>query len=256
MIKPPYLRLIDIKNTPQRVEDYPFNLDVFQNPDFKIEFTKAISIFTGENGSGKSTILEIIADHCGFNPVGGNADQLLSAEKHIGDAKQFFRFSWSLRLRAGFFLRAESFGVFATFLDEMAREEGAGLVYRPWGGRSLNRRSHGEAFLTLFSKRLHNKGVYILDEPEAALSPSRQFELLRILRHAESIGQSQIIMATHSPILLSYKSAEIFEISGKDIDRKLFRETKNYQLYSNFMKDPGGFPFIGDAENRGADDED
>jgi predicted ATPase len=242
MINSPFLRLIEKKDNFFNENSYPYNVDLFSSDNFNFEFSKPITILSGENGCGKSTLLEMIADHCGFNPVGGNADHLLHSEKHIGKLKDAFRFSWALRIRTGFFLRAESFGVFASYLDDMAKEEGAGIVYRPWGGKSLHHRSHGEAFMTLLSRRLYGRGIYILDEPEAALSPSRQFEFLKILEDVEAKGQSQIIIATHSPIILSYKNAEIFEIKKGKLIKTQFKETQNFKLYSEFINNPDQKP--------------
>ena len=120
----------------------------------------------------------------------------------------------------------------------MAGEWGEGVAYAPYGGKSIHEQSHGEGFLNILESRLGTKGIYILDEPEAALSPAKQMALLSLIRQAEKRGDAQIIMATHSPIIMSYPYAQLFEISGGDIVEKKFKETSHYNLYSRFISNP------------------
>lgn len=175
--------------------------------------------------------MEAIAYNCNFNTAGGgrnNYYQVPSAESALGD---FIRLSWSQKIANGFFLRAESLYNFASHIDSL----GPGAD-KPYGGKSLHKQSHGESFLSLFSHRFGKKGIYLLDEPEAALSPVRQLGLLRIIRELEQEGQSQFIIATHSPIILAYPGAQILDFDQSPLSETTYEETAHYQITKGFME--------------------
>lgn len=186
-----FLRRLSFLN--ERIQShkvYPFSIGAFKGLE-TIEFSNNVTFFVGENGSGKSTLLEAIAYKCDFNTAGGgrnNFYEVHSSESALGD---FIRLSWAPKITNGFFLRAESLYNFASHIDSLGP-----AAYEAYGGKSLHEQSHGESFLSLFANRFGKQGIYLLDEPEAALSPSRQLTLLRIIKDLETDGQSQFIIAT------------------------------------------------------------
>ncbi|MGB1077080.1 MAG: AAA family ATPase [Bdellovibrionales bacterium] len=241
MIKPPYLKKIywnDQAEPGQERHEYPLNTDLFKDQDFSWEFSQPITIITGENGTGKSTLLEGIADNCGFNLSGGGQEHHgIKQRNDVESLRKALRFGWTLRVRQGFFMRAESLYNFATHLDDLNRDEPYNY-YSAVGGKSLHERSHGEAFLSVLQDRFTYKGIYILDEPEAALSPSRQLSLLALLHEAYQQEKTQIIIATHSPILLSFPYAQICEVQNGKIVETPYKETAHYTLYKRFLDEP------------------
>lgn len=212
----------------KRAEDdrYPFNIPAIQSLR-SLDFTSNVTFFVGENGSGKSTVLEAIAYQCGFNTAGGgrnNTYDVDASHSALGDA---IRLSWMPKITNGFFLRAETFYHFASHLDTMPES----LPY--YGGRSLHEQSHGEAFLSLFKHRFGRKAIYLLDEPEAALSPARQLALLRIIKDLE--GTAQFVIATHSPILLGYPGAQILNFDTQPIGEIRYEDTLHYIVTRRFL---------------------
>ena len=231
-----YLREIKIlrENMPTH-NAYPFNVPALRNTE-RIALQGNVTFFVGENGSGKSTLLEAIAYQCDFNTAGGSVNnkyEVRSAGAALGD---HLRLSWLPRMKHGFFLRAESFYSFASYLDQMAEEMPGEQynIYRPYGGKSLHEQSHGESFLSLFKHRFGGKGIYLLDEPEAALSPARQLALLSILH--ELRHEAQFIIATHSPILLGYPDAQIFNFDESPVSEIRYEETSHYQITRRFLE--------------------
>lgn len=209
---------------------YPFSIPAVKSLD-QIEFTSRVTFFVGENGSGKSTLLEAIAEQCGFNTAGGgrnNNYEVHAARSALGD---YIRLSWMPKITNGFFLRAESFYHFATHIDEV---DDTG--FRSYGGRSLHQQSHGESYLSLFMNRFKGKTIYLLDEPEAALSPSRQLAFLRILHDLAAEGEAQFIIATHSPILMGYPDSVILNFDGDKIDEIKYEMTDHYQITKYFLQ--------------------
>ncbi|MCG9967335.1 AAA family ATPase [Pelotomaculum terephthalicicum JT] len=216
------------ENIPSR-KVYPFSMPAFKGLD-TIEFKNTVTFFIGENGSGKSTLMEAIAYKCDFNTAGGgrnNYYEVPSSESALGD---FIRLAWSPKVTNGFFLRAESFYNFASHIDSLGPE-----AYLAYGGKSLHEQSHGESFLSIFSNRFGKKGIYLLDEPEAALSPTRQMALLKIIRELDQEGQSQFIIATHSPIILAYPGAQILDFDTSPVSETAYEETSHYQITKGFM---------------------
>lgn len=214
------------------VEDfghYPFDIPSISSLE-QLDLSKAVTFFVGENGSGKSTLLEGIADKCEFHTAGGgrnNTYDVHASESVLGD---YIRLSWMPKVTNGFFMRAESFYHFATHLEEV---DGDG--FQSYGGRSLHEQSHGESFLSLFLNRFNGRALYLLDEPEAALSPQRQLTFLRILKDLTEEDDCQFIIATHSPILLGYPDAKILSFDGGSIEEIEYEETDHFRITKYFL---------------------
>lgn len=208
---------------------YPFNVRALSR-GIDLAFKTNVSFFVGENGAGKSTLLEAIAECCEFSPEGGSRDHYRTTFTERSALAQALRLSWSPRTSEGFFMRAESFYNFATYLDEVSN-------LRAYGGKSLHQQSHGESFLSLFANRFE-QGLYLLDEPEAALSPQRQLAFLNIIHQLETPGHAQFIIATHSPIILSYPGAVLYSFDGDGIEPVDYRETEHYRVTRDFLNAP------------------
>ena len=204
----------------------------------ELRFDRPVTFLVGENGSGKSTLLEAIAVACGFNPEGGTRNFRFATRETHSELGEYLTPVRKGYHRDGFFLRAESFYNVASNIDEM--DEGGGLgakVIDSYGGVSLHRQSHGESFLALVKNRFGGEGLYLLDEPEAALSPSRLLTLLcevhRLVEH-----DSQLIIATHSPILMAYPDARLYQLGEEGIQTVDYQETEHYQLTKRFLDEP------------------
>ena len=225
----PFLR--HVVTLPERVDParYPFNVRAFSH-GIDIPFRTSVTFFVGENGSGKSTLLEALAECCGFNPEGGNRDHHREALAERSELAQALRLSWLPKVAQGFFMRAESFYNFATYIEQVSD-------LRAYGGKSLHQQSHGESFLSLFANRFE-QGIYLLDEPEAALSPQRQLSFLRIIHELETPAHAQFVIATHSPIILSYPGAVLFSLDGDSIREIAYRETEHYRVTRDFLNSP------------------
>ncbi|MCG8397923.1 AAA family ATPase [Bacillus atrophaeus] len=214
-------------------QKYPFSIPIVKHLH-ELTFTKNVTFFVGENGSGKSTLLEAIADKCEFNTAGGNRNNFYdvkASESHLGD---YIRLSWLPKVTNGFFLRAESFYQLSLHLDEMDR--GAKQPYKSFGGKPLHMQSHGESFMSLFQNRFTGKAIYLLDEPEAALSPARQLVFLRVIHQLMKEKNVQMIIATHSPILLGYPDAEILSFDDSRIHKTEYEQTEHVQLTKYFLQ--------------------
>lgn len=209
--------------------EYPLSIPSIHSMD-QIKLKKSVTFFVGENGSGKSTLLEGIAEVCGFNTASGSKDHTYDVHASTSDLAEHLRLSWLPKVSNGFFLRAESFYHFATYLEEVDT-----TGFRKYGGESLHRQSHGEAFLSLFLHSFKEQSIFLLDEPEAALSPSRQLTLLRILHDLTKDGQAQFIIATHSPILLGFPDADILSFDEGQIKSINYENTNHYQITKYFL---------------------
>lgn len=197
-----------------------------------------VAFLVGENGSGKSTLLEAIAVSCGFNAEGGTRNFTFSTRATHSELGEYITVAKRRYPRDGFFLRAESFYNVATNIDEMDEEPSfSPRLIDSYGGVSLHSQSHGESFLALVQNRFGGEGLYLLDEPEAALSPTRQLTLLGEM-HLLVERNSQFIIATHSPILMAYPGARIYELSENGIASVEYRETEHYQLTLRFLENP------------------
>jgi predicted ATPase len=225
----PYLRQISSLPERWKGDGFPFAVPAFRD-GIDIPLNNNVTFFVGENGSGKSTLLEAIAEICGFNPEGGSRDHYREAFSDRSELAQALRLSWMPKMTDGFFMRAESFFNFATYLDGVSD-------FTAYGGRSLHAQSHGESFLALFDNRFE-QGLYILDEPEAALSPQRQLAFLRIIHDLAAPGHAQFIIASHSPILMAYPGATLFEFTDSGIWEVAYRNTEHYLITKDFLNAP------------------
>jgi predicted ATPase len=233
----PFLRSVRVVR--ERIENpdvYPFALPAVKALD-GLAFS-AVTYFVGENGSGKSTILEALAVAMGFNPEGGTKNFSFSTRASESPLHRAVRPSRSAhRPRTGFFLRAESFFNVASEIERLDAEPSFGPpIIDSYGGRSLHEQSHGESFLALVKHRFGAEGLYILDEPEAALSPSRQLSLLVRMQELVEAG-SQFIIATHAPIVLAYPNATIYLLDEKGIGPVEYDQTEHVRLTRDFLND-------------------
>ena len=235
----PYLREISLKN--EKVEHwdrFPFTIPAVKNLG-RLPFSPSVTFIIGENGSGKSTLVEAIAVAMGFNPEGGTKNFNFGTRDSHSTLHSFLRLVKSIQKpKDGFFLRAESFFNVATNIEQLDSEGGGPLVIDSYGGESLHEQSHGESFMSLVLNRFSGHGLYILDEPEAALSPTRQLTVLARINHLVK-QKSQFIIATHSPILMAYPDALIYNITSSGIESINYRETEHYQITRSFLANPG-----------------
>lgn len=217
---------------------YPFCIPAIRTLDV-LELHPKVTFIVGENGSGKSTLLEAIAVSLGFNAEGGTRNFHFGTRPSHSELHRFIRVAKGVRRpRDGFFLRAESFFNVATEIERLDAEPGAGArVIDAYGGRALHDQSHGEAFLALMMHRFRGNGLYILDEPEAALSPQRQLAVLSCM-HDLVRADSQFIIATHSPILMAYPQAWIYTCSAAGLSRVDYHETEHYRVTRDFLAAP------------------
>jgi predicted ATPase len=227
----PYLREISLKRDKAfDATKYPFTIPAVHHLDV-LRFDPDVTFLIGENGAGKSTLLEAISVALGFNAEGGTRNFNFSTRASHSELHAFLRLVRSFqRPRDGYFLRAESFFNVATEIERLDSERGfAPPIIDSYGGHSLHEQSHGESFFALMTHRFHGKGLYILDEPEAALSPKKQLLMLRRIR--ELVHQdSQFIIATHSPILLAYPNAKILLLDQRGYVPVNYEDTEHFQL--------------------------
>lgn len=204
-----------------------------------LQFTKPVTFIVGENGVGKSTLIEGIAVAMGFNPEGGTVNFSFSTKESHSDLHEYLTVSRGYkRHRDGFFLRAESFYNVASNIDDMDSEPGLGAkVISSYGGVSLHKQSHGESFMALVENRFYGNGLYILDEPEAALSPMRLMRLMYRIKELV-VKNSQFIISTHSPILMTFPGAEVLEITQEGIQSVNYKDTEHFMITKRFMDAP------------------
>lgn len=196
----------------------------------EISFGSDVTFIVGENGSGKSTLLEAIAVAAGFNPEGGTKNFSFGTYDSHSELCDYITLSRAAYPRDGFFLRAESFYNAASYIDRTN-------IISGYGGVSLHEQSHGESFLAVIKNRFGGNGLYILDEPEAALSPTGIMSLMVVI-HDLAEKNSQFIISTHSPILTAYPNALIYELTESGINRTPYKETGNYIITKRFLDDP------------------
>jgi predicted ATPase len=231
----PYLRRVWLD--PERVTDreaYPFCLP-FLRDGFELEFDRPITIIAGENGTGKSTLLEGIAVFAGYDQAGGGkgympVDHSDAIEVTGGDLSEALRASWLPKITNGWFFRAESFFSVARYLDAVGSKTADFLSH-----------SHGEGFMRFFEERCQRQGIFIFDEPESALSPARQMEFLKLLRRMEESTICQVVMATHSPMLMAYPGARLLRLSKYGLEPVTVEQTDHYKVMREFCADPAGF---------------
>ena len=257
------LQSISLKPGAKKQSGFPFNLPLIKNFD-QIEFTSPVTFFVGENGSGKSTLLEAIAAGLNMVAVGGDDLELDRTLDHARALGRQLKFAWRQKTHRGFFLRAEDFFNFARRLQTMQAElkeiadsfdqeytghalglaKGAALGQRQAlverYGENLDANSHGESFLKLFQSRFVPGGLYLMDEPEAPLSPQRQLALLAMLKEMVS-ENAQFIIATHSPILMAYPDAAIFSFDSHPVKEVAYEDVEHVSLTRAFLNNPGSF---------------
>lgn len=229
-----FLNRVTLLNESQEESQYPFTIPAISNFQ-ELELTSPVTFFVGENGTGKSTLLEGIADKCEFNTAGGSRNNLYDVDAAESALGKYLRLSWMPKVTSGFFLRAESFYQFASHIDELERENPGLGTLDGYGGKSLHEQSHGESFLSLFLNRFNGQAIYLLDEPEAALSPQRQLAFLRIMHDLIEEQNCQFIIATHSPILLGYPEATILSFDEGGIEEIEYEMTGHYQITKYFL---------------------
>jgi predicted ATPase len=218
---------------------YPFAIPSIRALD-ELELDPKVTFLIGENGAGKSTLVEAIAVLAGFNPEGGTKNFRFGTRRSESCLHQFMRpVRGSARPRDGFFLRAESYFNVATEIERLDEDPGPrDRIIDAYGGVSLHEQSHGESFLALATHRFRGHGLYILDEPEAALSPQRQLTLLSIMHELVEAQASQLVIATHSPILMAYPKALIYRLGSGGIERVAYEDTEHYTITRDFLNAP------------------
>ena len=238
MIDSPFVRsvMLNREDVPA-FSNYPFNLPSIKTLT-QLTLHPKVTYLVGENGMGKSTLLEAIAVSLGFNPEGGSFNFNFSTFDSHSVLTNYIKLIKGIdKPRDGFFLRAESFYNVASNIEELDQGGGAPKIINSFGGQSLHEQSHGEAFFSTFIHRFGGNGIYILDEPEAALSPLRQMSM--VTRIHDLVNQhSQLIIATHSPIIMSYPDSFIYELSDEGIQEKKLEETNHFQIMKQFLNDP------------------
>lgn len=233
-LRAPFLKRITLLPEKADLRVFPFDtLPFLRGGEFSLTLPTPITMLVGENGSGKSTLIEAIAKAAGFPALGGSQDHVPGGDRGSHSLASALRLSWLPRVPNGFFFRAESFFSLASYIDDVAN-----LGF--YGGRRMHQQSHGESFLALFHNRLESsaRAIYLLDEPEVALSPTRQLAFLRILREWQLSGQIQAIIATHSPILMALPGAELLSLDGDAIHPVQLQETEHFRVTRAFLANP------------------
>lgn len=232
-----YLREINIdQNAVKNPKLFPFNLDAIKSLK-SLVLHPNVTFLIGENGTGKSTLLEAIAVAYGFNPEGGSKNFNFATKETHSNLHTYLKLIKGISLpKDGFFLRAESFYNVASNIDELDKDELSGSLLDSYGNLSLHEQSHGESFMALVMNRFRGKGIYLLDEPEAALSPSRQLALISRI-HQLVMDDSQFIIATHSPLLMAYPHAKIVDVS-RGFEEMRYEDTDHYIVTKAFLNHP------------------
>ncbi len=234
-MRAPYLRRVWLDA--EKIADpaaYPFCIPLFKD-GFEITFKDPITILVGENGVGKSTVIEGIAALAGFDDAGGGkgyrpVDHSGAIEASGGELSAALRAAWLPKVTNGWFFKAETFFTVARYLDAS-------------GGPSADflSHSHGEGFMRFFEERCSRQGIYFFDEPESALSPARQLQFLKLMRRMEDSGVCQVVMATHSPILMAYPGARLIRLSKYGLEPVRLEDTDHFRLMREFCEEPEVF---------------
>ena len=222
------------RNKIESFDEYPFNIDVVKKFE-ELNFDTPVTFFVGENGVGKSTFIEAIAVALGLPAEGGTENFRYETKNTTSVLSDYLRLGMYNKPKMKFFLRAESFYNFSSEVQRLVEEDDFGTLYGSYGG-NLHECSHGESFIKLVQNRFTGNGLYILDEPEAALSPQRQLSLLCLIDQLAKEG-SQFIIATHSPILISYRDGKILDLNNNFKEIK-YEDTDIYNLYKMYLEQP------------------
>ncbi len=225
---------------------YPFNIQAMDEPQ-ELVFHRPVVFFLGENGSGKSTLLEAIARRCGITLWDRPRRHLAHNNPFETRLQDYVSATWSREKVPGSIFRAETFRDLGDLFDDVALCDPGRLQYH--GGQILNTLSHGQGILSYLSHRCRRKGLYLLDEPEAALSPASQIHFLKLLQRFELEGNAQFIITTHSPILLAYPGAQILSFEPPRIREVAYEQTAHYRLYTQFLLNPAAFIGAGQDES-------
>ena len=234
----PYLLYLEVLR--DRIPDasrFPYNLPALRELT-TLPFHPKVTFLVGENGSGKSTLLEAVAVECGLNPEGGSRNFHFATWASHSSLDECVRLVKSPASPGdSYFLRAESFYNVASEIDRLDKEPGGPPIIGAYGGKSLHEQSHGESFFALFQNRFRDHGLYLMDEPEAALSPRRQLEFL-VLLHDYVCRGGQFVIATHSPIIMAYPESRIYSLDGEGIREIAYTDTEHYQVTRGFLSNP------------------
>jgi predicted ATPase len=238
---PPFLAKLQVKEEAVGGHEYPLSVAIIRNLD--VEFTSPVTFFVGENGTGKSTVIEAIAAILRLPVSGGSRNELGSNHGPASSSPlaSFIRPSFRRRPRDAYFLRAEFQAHLASLLDARnADPDFTDDAYGRYGGRSLHCLSHGEAFLAILKNRVRT-GLMLFDEPESALSPQRQLALLALMSTLVATGESQFIIATHSPILLTFPGAQILSFDGDRVHPTDLEDTSHFQITKGILQNPQSY---------------
>jgi len=235
----PHLTTVNFQSRPYPETDvYPFNISVLKETR-RIDFSVPVTFFAGGNGTGKSTLLRAIGQGCGIHVWEGERRRRYKKSPFENLFHLFLEFVWANGAVPGSYFSSDIFHFWAEALDEFALSDPGILGY--FGGHSLLSQSHGQSLLSFFRSRYRRKGLYLLDEPETALSPQSQIELIRILVDCARQGNTQFIIATHSPILLACPDAMIYSFDAPPIGPVAYEETEYFKVYREFFNDPGKY---------------
>ena len=231
----PHLKNITLLNEKYpTTKYYPFNLPIFHETR-NLAFHTPVTFFVGENGSGKSTLLEALSHACGIHIWRSSGNTRCQANPFEDLFYRYLQLEWRAGRVPGSFFGSDIFKDFTCLLDEWATSDPDHLEY--FGGESLVTQSHGQSLMSFFRNRYQIKGLYLLDEPETALSPRSQLEFLNILKTNSHAGHAQFIIVTHSPILLAFEGATIYNFDQSPVCPINYEETEHYQIYKNFLLD-------------------
>lgn len=219
---------------PTRIQ-YPFNIDVLRATP-SLQFSSAVTFFIGENGSGKTTLLEALARRCQIHIWSGIERTRSVINPFEETLFRYIEVEWTDGLVPGSFFSSQIFRNFAQLVDEWEADNPGQIDY--FGGKSLVSQSHGQSIMSFFKSRYHIKGLYLLDEPETALSPKSQIELLKLLQQTSALGQAQFIIATHSPILMACRGSVIYSFDTAPVKTIRYEDTEHYRIYKAFMENP------------------
>lgn len=234
-----YLKQVNIHSENFPVRDaYPFNLKILDCTE-NVRFNTGITLFIGENGTGKSTLLKALANRCGVHIWQNEFNLRVEENPHEAELYKHISIEWENGPVPGSYFGSQIFSHFAKNLEEWALNDPAMLGY--FGGKSLITQSHGQSLMSYFRSRYTRKGLYFLDEPETALSPSSLIDLLNLLIKTDKTGHAQFIIATHSPFLMACPDAVIYTFDTEQIEPIPYQNTQYYRLYKRFMENPNHF---------------